>query len=396
MCELARSGSSVAAETRAAPIARHMADKLRPHGPSRRAQHGAAKFLPATFFLVLVNQTPTSSAVRSDSWNKTSSPTPFFVSRAAEDPTDLERCIRHPKLCELPPSDALQRQLQSWSASNRTGLVIWECAAHKPFLCGGNGDRLRGLAAAFKSAVRLRARFRVVWTRPTSIWDIFDERRREYFEHTEPPASVPQKLVKAIDRAYNISSWRETLQRNGVIRLHTNIAPSDAPMSADEIGDLIRALFAPSAALLKELSASAHGCKVCLHIRTGDQAMRVGKTLRSNEAQQHAMVAEACELAGCRDGRSARICLATDSQDLKRRLISQWKGNIVARNGSVAHTDRSIWRHGQTTSPGAMTKRDHLEAWAEQLMLGSCPWLVHSRSGFSESARVIGNLRLIQ
>ena len=193
------------------------------------------------------------------------------------------------------------------------------------------------------------------------LWDIFDERRREYFEHTEPPASVPQKLVKAIDRAYNISSWRETLQRNGVIRLHTNIAPSDAPMSADEIGDLIRALFAPSAALLKELSASAHGCKVCLHIRTGDQAMRVGKTLRSNEAQQHAMVAEACELAGCRDGRSARICLATDSQDLKRRLISQWKGNIVARNGSVAHTDRSIWRHEQTTSPGARTWSDDQE-----------------------------------
>ena len=275
--------------------------------------------------------------------------------------------------------------IQAWQASPKQGLVVWQCR----YLCGGAGDRIKGLTSAFVDAARAGADFRIDWTYPVHISEVLDS---DYYLRAEPSRPSSSSLaVHAIDRPYPSCAWRRTLSAGGRINLRTNMFATDRDAcsgafafpngyaSMSVVHEVFHFFFRPKPHILPH-----HNCKRCLHLRFGDATLLTPSSSRHDEERD----ALAFVLARRREDVPASQCLyvATDSRTLQTTLSTTHPpSSIRVDDDAPSHVDRGGGRRAVRST------------WRSILALASCETIIQwRRSGFSNLAAAIGNATLCQ
>mmetsp|Transcript_27248 Transcript_27248/g.89004 ORF Transcript_27248/g.89004 Transcript_27248/m.89004 type:complete len:246 (-) Transcript_27248:820-1557(-) len=113
------------------------------------------------------------------------------------------------------------------------GFVIWTCRR----LCGGNGDRLRGLTHALYLALQAGYNLRIDWTNPVNIDTLFTNRS---FALWNTVVSTRNSRSAQIDIMNTRESVLCKVKHHKVIRLATNMDPE---LSSCDTSQYLRGMF---------------------------------------------------------------------------------------------------------------------------------------------------------
>ena len=256
-------------------------------------------------------------------------------------------------------------------------MVVWQCRS----VCGGAGDRTKGLTSAFVDAARAGADFRVDWANPVSITEVLEFRHPQLRLGDRPGNRLGsrRRFIQAIDRPYESCAWRSPLARGETVVVHTNMFATDrercsgfpfpngyADMAV--VHDVFHFFFRPRPHIVPSPS---HGCSLCVHARLGDAAFR-GATNRESRVKDLILAIEPPDATGC-------VYVATDSNLLRGMLAKHRKVRVEPQ--APAHVDRGGGRAGLHST------------WRSILALASCRTILQlpGRSGFSNTAAAIGD-----
>lgn len=260
--------------------------------------------------------------------------------------------------------------IHTWNTStSKRGLVVWQCLS----LCGGAGDRVKGLVSAFIDAARFNADFRIRWMYPDDISFILESS----FRYTRHVRTEPIMNVHSIDRPYSACRWRDVLSSGGVVYINTNMFANDRDRCQGEfpflnawpdrktMHDVFHFLFRPRPSIL---TASYHNCQRCVHVRMGDKSFQRDRDTVSSD------VVSSIKNHAWRSPNSSCTYVATDSDALRRQLMPDFHVDSFIPK----HVDKGGGRHGMWTT------------WSTVFALARCKELFQlRRSGFSDLAAAI-------
>ncbi|XP_052063422.1 uncharacterized protein LOC127703075 [Mytilus californianus] len=273
-------------------------------------------------------------------------------------------------------------------------LLVYECAG----ICGGLGDREKGILSAFLLSLLTQRTFVVLHRTPCEIKKFFEPR---IYDWSKCSASVSQAkskgflMVNYIDAHGNLPQSFENLRgydiwKEHVVFIHVNIRLNNRIMShpiAREtipwiltsppefvMSQLWHALFKPEAALLTHLNNFITNCTlnskrklIAVHIRT----RFLQKDLSAHVKQIFAF------LDNYNDKSNFTLYIASDSEDIKNQAKKRYL-NFASLNRHVVHIDET-----NDACDGMYT------AIFEQLVLSRADILVMTQSGFSRMAAYI-------
>lgn len=296
---------------------------------------------------------------------------------------------------------------------------MWRCH----FDCGGNGDRLKGIASTFIRAAAIGFDFRLDFP----IWDvpgktIFVPRDLVPWAWPLPAISGQRLEVAAIDRDVldfcNWTAYEEVFVTTNLAgqRIKNETCASSYPFASEALmrtrnpwieghdeyydqyalvgctfwylfafGDELEVSLSSELSRLdawkREHSRRQHPT-VAVHIRAGDHAMRVGNLVYDSAGESGAETIMGCALrwsqaVGFED---ANFVVVSDSEESKRLAEEMFPGRVFASSSVPFHTDKSA--HDSLTGT--------LGSWVDMLLLALSDAIVLSRSGFGESAAEIG------
>jgi hypothetical protein len=317
--------------------------------------------------------------------------------------------------------DAMQHEYQKRRAMGATGTVTWACTD----FCGGNGDRLRGISATLVRAVSIGYDFRLQWTNPVPVSEVFTE--REYVSWLSPthPSSGKTLSVHAIDSPGDLKFCEWSRHEN--VNIRTNLpgkTGSDRRIQNESchlqhrfyrepimrsrgwdtyqlgyhamVGCSFWYLFAIGKRLenklLEELNRFqawkvAHGRTenptVGVHIRSGDKAMGVGDDVRiGTVGDEGAFRVMGCALKWSREIglENATFLVVSDTPKSRELAVSFLPGQVWSSSAVPFHTDKSRGDRLMGT----------ISSWVDLLLLALTEAIVLSPSGFGEAASNIG------
>ena len=270
--------------------------------------------------------------------------------------SDLQTCLRNPPL-------------EAWSAPKK-GQIIWACTS----FCGGNGDRIRGIISTFALALCLGTDFKMIWTHPINHNQLFA------YPITTLKTAVS---INLIDKNIPLNKdWSAVMQKNGILQIFTNARPH---VTKEMKSKIFHMLLRPKPVITSLFSSVPNGCKVCLHIRTGDSEMNVGRAKKNNDLQLMQLAhAYNRQMINASMNVLSRICTFTDSMTMKKRL----------------HDDKRFWFSSfepiHTDRTRSLKLNDVALTWAEMFAMATCEVLVKSSSGFSDIAVSLANMSQIE
>jgi hypothetical protein len=316
--------------------------------------------------------------------------------------------------------DAVQLEYQKRRAAGATGTVTWTCSGG----CGGNGDRLRGISATLVRALSIGYDFRITWTHPVPVSEVFTERGYvPWLSPTQERAGTTFSVVAIDQGELKFCEW----SRHENVSVRTNLAGnigSDWRIQKESchlqhrfykeplmrsrgwetykegyhatVGCSFWYLFAIGKRLentmVEELNRFqawkvAHGRTgnptVGVHIRSGDKAMNLGEDVRVGiVGKDGALRVMECALkwSNAIGLENATFLLVSDNQESREVAISILPGQVWSTSAVSFHTDK----------PVGDVLLGTISSWVDLLLLSLTDAIVLSPSGFGEASSNIG------
>lgn len=303
------------------------------------------------------------------------------------------------------------------SKTPKRGVVVWECRVNE--MCGGNGDRLRGIAGALYNAVRIGYDLSIVWDNPVDMSAILPHNLPPLKNLTKEQFSVFSNTLSVASFDHTTSALRECdwINYDNVI-VRSNELYSSSCGDEDGLGPFFFEntlnvsdhhwnrypclgcvfwfLFSISLPLqnsveneLKHLSDwskqnnRSHSEIVAIHFRGGDHYMNVTSAYRGDKRLElsalHKMISCADRLAR-NFSEPPTILLCADSEAAKAYAVKYYGARLYASKITSFHSDRE----GKDVGNGT------LGTWVDVMLLGLADGIVLSSSGFGVLAAQIG------
>lgn len=294
-------------------------------------------------------------------------------------------------------------------ANNETcmnrNFIVFRCL--KWPMCGGYGDRQKGIISTFLIAMLLNRTFVIIHKDPCELSEFLTPNLYDWTQCIEYILSVPVKNTTNIWSVGNYK-FRNSIQnknftdmfRDQVVFIHTNVimikeicarpsAPYTLPWAvgkpiAEISGIVLRLLFRPNALLenkirtfVKEVPSSRQ--LICSHIRMGKNP-----TIPLDDKRPWTINLTVIFkfLGRFENSSKSTIYVASDSKNVRRFA----KGNFscaITVNDPIIHIDRYKEDQRNSTCAGMQT------VVLEQYILSQCDVLLLTHSGFGTMAAYI-------
>lgn len=279
------------------------------------------------------------------------------------------------------------------------GILVYACENN---LCGGWGDRQKGIVSTFLLALLSNRTFVVRIKKPCgletilapSVYDWSICRNFSESNNTKNSISVENVSAKTVLDSLKNSTLENELKEEHAIVLHINwyVLPKLQAISKiqkfswiwdlthEEIVSIVlNSLFKPNDRLLMELNEfktknfqEKH--VVCCHIRNGKNPS-IPNDSNLPKGRPNVTTVESF-LSKYKNSKRYALYLASDSEETKKNFSSLFP-NLVVLNRTIVHVDRlGALQNSDTACEGFFT------AVFEQYLLSSCDTLVLTRSNF--------------
>lgn len=319
---------------------------------------------------------------------------------------EVSRFCRHDELFEI------------WTdrrfSNAKRGLVQWECRSGE--VCGGNGDRLRGIAGALYNAIRIGYDLSIRWDNPVESSHFLVPKYPPLKNNTDCFSNLTVKVFINFDHDndhLNACTWSQhdniIVKTNEIFR--SNCMDEDDRLlrfffnstihSSDEhwtrypcLGCVFWFLFSISDELKRsienELQAfrmwatannRSHMKTIAIHFRGGDDHMKLQNAPpdhRMEFSHLHRMVECADRLAG--NNEQPNIFLSSDSTEVKELAQQHYGHRMYISRILPFHTDKTT----------IDTYNGTLGSWTDIFLLALADGIVLSKSGFGVLAAQIG------
>ena len=309
-------------------------------------------------------------------------------------------------------------------SKSKQGLIKWSCTNR--MICGGNGDRIRGIGNALYHALRLNYDLEIVWNVPVEISEVFHSAEIAWEKTQKTNINKHSHIVvHAIDgkKIMNPCNW----SKYNVIELTCNymtysecdhssrnkelwkllfqgdFAIHDGRFDSNpKLGCVFWYLFRLKPPLQKLLAVEfeklyqwrlnrnmTDGLVVGVHYRSGDQAANftsgsgpgdVRSTMEHLDHQIHC----ANKMIKMRNiSTIPTIVLCTDNVEAKNHAAAKYQ-NVYSSSIKPYHVDKPVDSNSHHKLEGT------LGSWVDIFLLASLDGLVLSPSGFAVLAGEIG------
>ena len=289
-----------------------------------------------------------------------------------------------------------QRQRRAIDGDPIVKSIVWRCTG----LCGGLGDRQRGILTSFALALVMNRAFFIDSQEPVPIqhyfhvacprihWN-FDKKMlagRKYMEenflnafpHVGDFAAANLSYYDAYDVVIQLNNFWQPFNvlRNPSVTA-SYLQAFDAHVLA---GCVLNYLLVPKHELQSQVGSMLHANfeTVAAQIRTGDSQVKNNTVLE--DLLQHFRVC----IDKIQSGASnvSGLFLTTDSDEVHRNLMVAYP-DVLSFSGPITHIDGAFGVPHSSAKAFEKVVLDHL-------MLSRADYLVISRSGFGEMAAVRG------
>lgn len=281
--------------------------------------------------------------------------------------------------------------------ANPKKYFIYRCPCHG--LCGGYGDREKGMVAAYIISLLSNRSFGIEHKCPGDITKYLRPNKVDWIVTKDKIKGLKTRMHSVIDNWGYIAKvknmnfneyykedviyWTGNNNYIESLRQHKEVPkliPGMRNMSTSDVyRNVLNVLFKPTESFQKQISTFtdkvASNYLTCAQIRVGKNPSMPSDAVQGRFVQSHDLKS-VWKFLNENIGKKSKLFIASDSMGVKNEARKMFPDQIIDTPGPIVHVDRLRGASGNR-------EEGFMKVVLEQLILSHCSTLLVSRSGYS-------------